>query len=234
MQAIAIVGPKKSGKTTLGVRLAQALKDRGFQVAAAKTASHHFDKADTDTDKYRAVCAGTMGIGPGESFVSWPEKRFLSDLVPLIRADVLLVEGGKDLGLCPRVLLPAALGEPERFSPELAVACFGDKGLPGVPAVDSVEALADLVLARGFLLPGLDCGACGHEDCRSLAVEIVAGRAGPTDCKSQNSSLSIRVNGSVLALNPFVERMLAGGIRGLICELKGYAPGRIELELEGR
>jgi len=234
MIAIAIVGPKKSGKTTLGVGLARELAGRGLTVAAAKSTSHHFDKADTDTDQYRAVCVGTLGIGPQESFVSWPGRRFLADLVPLVAADVLLVEGGKDLGILPRVLLPAAAARPKAFAPELAVACFGDKGLPGAPAVDSVPALADLVLARGFILPGLDCGACGFADCRALAVEIVAGRAGVKDCKSRNAAVSVRVNCVALALNPFVERMLGAGIRGLVSELKGYAPGRIEIELEGR
>ncbi|WP_049817894.1 (Fe-S)-binding protein [Thermosediminibacter oceani] len=31
-------------------------------------------------------------------------------------------------------------------------------------------------------LPGLDCGSCGCPNCRSLAKDIVQGRAKETDC----------------------------------------------------
>ena len=43
----------------------------------------------------------------------------------------------------------------------------------------------------------------------------------------------VRVGGQRLALNPFVDRLVTGTIRGLRTELKGNVPGqRVEIVLE--
>lgn len=61
--AIALVGHKSSGKTTLAVRLIAELTAIGFCVAAIKHTSDErgFDKPDTDSDRLRT--AGAMAVG---------------------------------------------------------------------------------------------------------------------------------------------------------------------------
>lgn len=236
MQAIALVGTKKTGKTALGLALVQELLARGKTVAVAKHTRHHFDRPDTDTGRYAALGVQVVGISPGDSFVRWPRERFLPDLLPLLDADVLVVEGGKDLGWLPRVLLvddPARAGD---LSPELALACWtaeGLKALPGLPEVDTPADLASLVLDRGFLLPGLDCEACGRADCRGLAADIVAGKSRTLDCRSTGPDLTVTVAGHPLALNPFVAKLMAAGIAAQLSTLKGYAPGDIQISIQG-
>ncbi|MFW5837571.1 MAG: molybdopterin-guanine dinucleotide biosynthesis protein MobB, partial [Desulfovibrionaceae bacterium] len=56
MRAMAIVGPKKIGKTTLGLELCRELGGRGLAVAAAKHTRRHFDRPDSDTAKYLEIC----------------------------------------------------------------------------------------------------------------------------------------------------------------------------------
>ncbi|MBN2139488.1 MAG: molybdopterin-guanine dinucleotide biosynthesis protein MobB [Desulfovibrionaceae bacterium] len=232
MRAVAIVGPKKAGKTTLGLALAEALAEMGLKVVAAKHTGHHFDKQGTDTARYAEHCAAVIGLGPEESFVTWPVERHLPDLLPLARADVLLVEGGKGLRWLPRVLVLNEPGEAQGLAPELTLACFGNTGPSDLPRVESVGELARLVLERGFVLPGLDCGACGREDCGCLAAEIVAGRALIDECKSRSSRVRVAVNGSPVGLNPFLERLFCSMIGAMLEQLKGYAPGRVSIELE--
>jgi molybdopterin-guanine dinucleotide biosynthesis protein B len=48
-----------------------------------------------------------------------------------------------------------------------------------------------------------------------------------------HAKLVVRVGGQRLALNPFVDRLVTGTIRGLLTELKGNVPGqRVEIILE--
>jgi molybdopterin-guanine dinucleotide biosynthesis protein B len=40
-----------------------------------------------------------------------------------------------------------------------------------------------------------------------------------------------RINGQPLALNAFTARILAGALRGMLRELKGFAPGELTLKM---
>ncbi len=233
MRAIAVVGFKKSGKTTLALELAQALRAQGFSVTLAKHSHHGFDeKPDTDTGRFRAAADLVMAFSPGGGFLSWPEDRPLSELLGLVRTDFLVLEGGKTVGHLPRVIIAGDEATARELDPELALASYGDAVIPGLGATRDVAELARLAVDKGFLLPGLDCGACGRENCRALCADIVAGSAGVADCKALSGSLRVTVNGAQLAMNPFVERILQSGIRGLLQELKGYGPGPVEIRLD--
>lgn len=233
MKAIALIGNKKSGKTSLALELCAYFQARGLKVAAAKHSSHGFERQDTDTARLLEQAQAVVGISPQESQIIWPRKRYLMDLVPLLYADVLVVEGGRDLAFMPRIVLPKTKGQDDRpLDPELALAAWKRSLDDHVPVLETIEDVGQLVLERGFLLPGLDCGSCGREDCRQLATDIVRKKASPDDCQALKGSMSVRVNGQPLGLNPFVESIISGGIQGMLAQLKGYAPGRIEISME--
>lgn len=233
MRAIAVVGFKKSGKTTLAMELAEALKKQGLTVTMVKHSHHGFDeKADTDTARFRTRADMVMGVSPGGSFVSWPAERPLAELLPLVSTDFLVMEGGKTMGLMPRIIIADDEATARELDPELALAAYGDHALDELMATRDVAGLARIASKAGFLLPGLDCGACGRENCRGLAVDIVAGTATVADCKAMNNSIRITVGGQPLPLNPFVERILRSGILGMLSELKGYIPGKVDIRIE--
>jgi molybdopterin-guanine dinucleotide biosynthesis adapter protein len=113
----------------------------------------------------------------------------------------------------------------------LALATWGAGELPGVRKAASV-ANWPLAESRAFALPGLDCGACGRDSCLELARRSWPARRSPA-CWPWTQSLSVRVGGQRLALNPFVDRLVTATIRGLLTELKGNVPGqKIEIILE--
>jgi molybdopterin-guanine dinucleotide biosynthesis protein B len=234
VKAISIVGPKNSGKTTLGLRLARSLKDRGLTVSAAKFSHHGLSWSDTDTAAYAAVCDTVAGLGPSEAFVHWTSARFLPDLLPLLTADVLLVEGGKSMGYLPRVLcLNGDMTDgTDWLLPELAIGSWGDKRIEGVPAYEDMDALADAVLERGFFLPGMDCATCGRPDCRTLAAEIVRGAATTRACLAMHNSITVDINGAPLGMKPFVEDIISASIREMLRTLKGYSPGKATITLD--
>ncbi|THB69573.1 MAG: molybdopterin-guanine dinucleotide biosynthesis protein MobB [Desulfovibrio sp.] len=233
MQGIQIVGFKNSGKTTLAAELAEELGHMGRKPAFAKYSSHNLDKQDTDTERLLKVCSAVAGMGPDQAGLFWSEFKHLNTLIPLMDADLLIVEGGKQLGWMPRILVLREPSEVSELRPDLALATYGPVTTPDLPAVTSVPDLARLVLERGFLLPGLDCGACGLGDCAGLTQQILAGERTMEACKSMNPAMEITINGQPMALKPFVEYMIAGALRGMLKELKGWSPGPIDIHLEG-
>jgi len=233
MRAIAVVGYKKSGKTTLALELARELKKLGHSVTLAKHSHHGFDeKAETDTARFRDQADMVLGFSPGGSFVSWPGERSLQDLLPLVNTEFLVLEGGKTLGIMPRIIIAPDEATARDLDPELTLAAYGDAAVEGLMATRDVAGLARIAAHEGFLLPGLDCGACGRENCRALAADIVAGEATSADCKAQGGSMRITVNGQLLPLNPFVARILKSGLLAMLSELKGFGPGPVDIRLD--
>jgi len=237
MKAIQIVGFKKSGKTTLAAKLARELKSRGVSLAAAKFTHHErLDQDKADTQVLMDACEGPVAFfGPEETALFWNKRRYLPDLLPLMNADVLIVEGGKTLGYMPRVILPRSAEDIEELDDEnvrLALGSYGEVEVPGLPRIQSVAELADLTLSRGFILPGLNCKACGLTSCRRMAAKIVEGKATPDDCAAEHAGMTVTVNGRAMGLNPFVENIIKEGIRGMLSQLKGFAPGKVKISFD--
>lgn len=230
---VSVVGFKKSGKTTLMLELARELTARGKKVGAVKFTHHGLDKSDTDTARFAGECASVAGIGPREVSLHWNAARQLQDVLPLLGADIILVEGGKSLTWLPRIVVLGTDEEEASLDNGLALASWGPGGLPGLRRAESVAELASLVEDRGFALPGLDCGGCGRASCLELAREIVAGKVTPKACLALRPKLRVVVGGQQLSLNPFIDRLVTATLRGLLTELKGNIPGqRVEIFLD--
>jgi molybdopterin-guanine dinucleotide biosynthesis protein B len=249
MRAVSIVGFKNAGKSALTILLADALERHGLRVSVAKYAHSGLDKPDldkagTDSARLRAPGRSVLALADGECALFYGEKRMLADMLPLIQADILLVEGGKHLGWLPRILClgapgEAEAGEREKLDRGLAFAAWGRTAAPGLPyfpgepgvADEALDALAALTLEKAFMLPGLDCAACGRENCAALAAAIVDGKAGTHECAALGAEVEARINGQPLGLNAFAARIVAGALRGMLREMKGYAPGELSLKM---
>lgn len=234
MIAVNIVGYKKTGKTTLAVALGEELARRGMKAAAAKFTHHpDVDAEGTDSWRLRRAYGSAAFLSAESSAVFYDGRRYLPDLLPLLDADVLVVEGGKSLTWLPRVLLLGKLADAGELEQGLALASYGEVRGYDMPHVDDVSALADLVLERGFALPGLDCGSCGREDCAALARAIVAGTASSKDCKAARADVEVSVGGQPVAMNPFVQSVFSGALLGMLKQFKGYAPGEVTIRIKG-
>lgn len=227
MRAVSIVGFKNSGKTTLVAELAQSLESQGLRVAVVKHTHHGIDTAGTDTAMLSAAGRHVLAVHADQSVVFFNQAMPVQQLLPLLDADIVLVEGGKQHGWLPRIVCLHDAKEAVDLQPELAIASYRQAFSPHVPhfAQEDVAALANLVQEKAFMLPDLNCGACGFSQCVGLAQAIVAGEKRVADCQSLGGELSVLLNGQPVGLNPFVARMMAGALRGMLMELKGVHKG---------
>lgn len=154
--AIAIVGHKSSGKTTLAVRLIAELTAAGFCVAAVKHTSDErgFDKPGTDCDRLRTAGAVAVGlIARNEVGVytahtaatggAWIEALLAS----LPRAPDLLIYEGHRAGPHPKI---ECIRKPELTTPTLGVeqrlvAVVSDRAIHAPVPVFAFEPLGPLV-----------------------------------------------------------------------------------------
>ncbi|WP_319780850.1 molybdopterin-guanine dinucleotide biosynthesis protein MobB [Maridesulfovibrio sp.] len=233
MKAVAIVGKKKTGKTTMGLALVKKLTEKGYKVGVLKHSHHGFDGAEgSDTEKYKKLSSCIAAYSPSESFVSWKEERTVQDLVPLMDADIIVMEGGNKVGWLPRVIMVREDDDDKEFYPELALKQIPACSPENPPSEELLEELAELVLDKGFILPGLNCGACGREFCMDFVADIIAGKARVSGCQAMKTQMSVTCNGNELGFNPFVADMLSAGITAMLKQLKGYVPGDIEITIK--
>ncbi|TIH19308.1 molybdopterin-guanine dinucleotide biosynthesis protein MobB [Marinifilum sp. JC120] len=233
MKAIAIVGKKKTGKTTMGLALVKKLTEKGYKVGVLKHSHHGFDGAEgADTEEYKKIASCVAAYSPSESFVSWKQERTVQDLIPLMDADVIVMEGGNKVGWLPRVIMVREDNDDKEFYPELALKQIPACSPETPPSEELLEELADLVMDKGFILPGLNCGACGREFCMEFVADIISGKARVSGCQAMKTQMEVTCNGAELGFNPFVADMLSAGITAMLKQLKGYVPGEIEIKIK--
>ncbi len=157
---IGIAGWKKSGKTTLTVRLVAELTRRGHRVATVKHAHHAFqiDEGATDSARHRRAGAAEVAIVSGARWAivhelvdAEPEPNLADVLSWLAPADIVVVEGYKSAPI-PKIEArrtearqhtPLADGDPDvvAIAADHAVT---DARLP-LFDLDDIAAIADFV-----------------------------------------------------------------------------------------
>jgi molybdopterin-guanine dinucleotide biosynthesis protein B len=62
-------------------------------------------------------------------------------------------------------------------------------------------------------------------------LAVLAGRAKLEDCQPLFDRVKLTVDGKPIPLNPFMQELIAGTIRGMLSSLKGAKGKRIELRV---
>jgi molybdopterin-guanine dinucleotide biosynthesis adapter protein len=109
ISAFAIVGYKKTGKTTLIEKLIRELSSRGYRVGTVKHDGHEFeyDHPHTDTWRMRQAGASVVAIASRSKWVlqDFQGSPSLEDLLTHIKGvDLVLVEGWKH-SVLPKIVL---------------------------------------------------------------------------------------------------------------------------------
>ena len=165
---IGIAGWKKSGKTTLVVRLIEEFTRRGLKVASVKHAHHNFqiDDAETDSARHRRAGAAQVAVVSAKRWAligelgGAPEPDLAEVLAWLGPCDLVIVEGYKSSAIPKIEVRRAAASSREPLAPKapkvIAIAADHDvadaQGLATF-ALDDVATIADFIAASIGLRP---------------------------------------------------------------------------------
>ncbi len=234
MKAVGVIGYKKSGKTTLIIRLSQELSRIGYSVAILKHASGNIDFPSTDTSKFRAHAGFVSAISSKESEIILKGRKRIEDILTYVDCDIVLVEGFKKEKTFPKIVCIRKEGEEKELFDGLQLftasfeASISDYNILND---DHIKKMASIVTERSFKLPNLNCGHCGYESCYELAKEILRGKESIDKCVSLNPSISIKVGGAEFPLNPFMSNLFKNSFLAMLSSLKGFKKGTVEIEI---
>lgn len=228
MQVVSVVGKKNSGKTSLTIKIIEALKGRGYKVATIKHSHHTMEMDKENTDTWRHKQAGSqlvVGIG-STTFFNVRQDMDLERLLFLIKimddVDFVVIEGFKKynypkIATSPNVVDEYTIKEVNSFeiTPE------------------EVEELIDLIEVKGYdIVNTLYNDNCGYNDGDSIAKDIINGKLDLSDLDSIDVSLS--VDGKVVGVNEFVSDFIKQTVLGMLKTLnleKFNAKGLNKVEL---
>lgn len=239
MKALGIIGYHHSGKTTLAESLIRELTRQGHKVASIKDIhndSYHADTPGSNSWRHAQAGAGQVfARGPRDAALILTPAPDLSQMLRLLRADWLVIEGYRDAAV-PKIICADTIEQAAEQLDDTAIALSGRLALkhdqfrhrPVFRLPEQLAGLMALVERKCFdLLPQSDpecCSACG-KSCYQLAAEIVQGRAQRSDCVLDGSSfISLEQDGAPITMVPFVQKLLADGLVAFLGNLKGVDP----------
>ena len=201
---IAISGFSGSGKTEFIAHLIGRLVERYTVLVIKETQEGRVDIMGKDS--HRVCEAGATAcalIGEKDTALFFATRQEVDGLISLIAADIVFLEGFKQSPY-PKIWL-------------------GEGDGPNVVLRDpSLEAAETYVLEQILMdqLGGLDCGNCGYPSCAGLAREIVGEKASLEACEVLGAtSVMVKVDGQTIPINTFVEKFIAGTVRGMLSSL---------------
>jgi len=239
LRVVGIIGYKKSGKTSLLVKLARELTARGYTVSSLKHVSENIDLAGTDTSLHKQFTKQTAAVSPSESTIFLPESKNVEQMLTFLESDFVLIEGFKKEKTYPKIICLKPDDDLKTLVDGLQICIYGmrleqdlDIDVPIFNSENDISKIADLVEQKAFKLPNLNCGECGYENCYKLALEIIKGNRTINDCVALNADINIQIEGQTIPLKPFVANILTNTIIGMLSSLKDYKKGSIDIKIK--
>lgn len=211
MPVVAVLGRKKSGKTTVVESVVRGLTKKGYRVATAKHVNQEGFSIDTKgKDTWRHSTAGAnpvVSVSDVETAILIRNGKADFSIDRLLRCtpevDVFLLEGFSDM-----VLDDEHVGKILCVRNEREYDAYREKARGETIAYCSHTPMGDRILGikedspvliRRVLkfikkelrilkilsdLPGLDCKKCGYDACQEMAIAIYRKKAKLSDCQT--------------------------------------------------
>jgi molybdopterin-guanine dinucleotide biosynthesis protein MobB len=215
---LSVVGRTNSGKTTLMEKLIPELRGRGYRVGTLKHDVHGFDVDHEGKDTWRHTQAGAEAVGilsPTKCAVikELPQPMSLNRIARehFSGVDIVLTEGFKREDK-PRIevyrseVCDSLLCKPEEL---FAVVSDVPHDVP-VPVfgLDDAAGLADLIVTM-CLKGAMSSAAC-----------------------YQGDRMTLKINGKVVSLTPFVQQFMIGALTGMVGVLRDVeTPETLQIEI---
>jgi molybdopterin-guanine dinucleotide biosynthesis protein B len=216
MPIIAVVGSRKSGKTTAVEALAKGLTRKGYKVATVKHIPEPDFTMDTKgKDTWRHAKAGalvTIGVAPNELAIVKKGDTTKYDLTEIVKycedeAEIIIIEGFRDLvaqnQLIPKVVAVKTMKEVEETSKHFK---------PIIAFVGEIP-----VKLKRLRIPYINALQKAEK-----LVEIVENKIKPmiTKEKKLKAAIKITVDGKRLPLNIFVQKIMRTVVLSMVSTLK--------------
>lgn len=239
LRAVAVVGFRKSGKTTVVEGLVRELVKRGYRVGTIKhirEKEFSIDAPGKDTWRHaQAGASAIVSLAPRETATVVKRSVKPEEVMSALQwLDFIILEGFRESKGIAKIATPRTAEEAAKLVDKFTIACirYGRRGLP-VLKLDQVKELADIVEEKALsVLPELDCRRCGYPSCEEFALAVLQGKAKVEDCQPMHDLVSLRVDGRVIPLNPFVQDLIARTIRGMLSSLKGAKGKEFEIRVK--
>ncbi|HOA19879.1 MAG TPA: molybdopterin-guanine dinucleotide biosynthesis protein MobB [Sedimentibacter sp.] len=244
MKVFSVIGLTKSGKTTTIENIIKELRKRNYTVGSVKEI--HFEKFKMDVDgtnTHRHKMAGSQLVtarGAYETDVLFQRKLSMNEILCFYNHDFVILEGVRDTCAPKIVTAHDVEGIIERLD-ETTFAISGQisnslteyEGIPVINSLTEIEKLVDLIEKKVFdRLPDMKdecCKKCGYT-CTQLCSKILKCEAERRDCVLAENSVTLKINGQEIAMNPFVQNILKNTVEAIAKELYGYTEsGDIEV-----
>ena len=238
LRAVVVTGFKKSGKTVVVEGLVRELVKRGYRVGTIKHISEkEFSIDSPGKDTWRHAKAGAsvvVSLAPREFAIITKRSAKLEEIMSTLkRLDFVILEGFRESKGMAKIVVPRNADEVSKLVDKFTVACvgYGKRGMP-VLELNQVKELADIVKEKALpLLPEFNCQSCGYKSCEKFALAVLSGRAKVEDCQPMRDLVTLRVDGKVVPLNPFVQDLMANTFSGILSSLKDSKGEEFELRV---
>lgn len=223
------------GKTLVASSVVETLIKAGYSVGVIKHSVSSISLEEKDSARYLRAGAPEVIVASKELVLLYSKELVddLDELLDYINKPMIVVEGFRDAHVGDTVVVSEDLEEAIKTINKDTIAIVLSKKPPdlgphqveNIPVlyIDQIDELADSILRRAVdhfvvQLPGLDCGMCGLNYCRALALKMLKGekRVCPVEL-----NVKIIVDGRDIPLNPFVKGVVSSVIEGLLSPLKG-------------
>ncbi len=237
IKAVAVVGYKKSGKTTLIREILKNLKKRDFKgkITVLKHSSSPLYLEDgKDTSYFYDDSDEIIGVFGDSTIVIKKVKESINDIIKSLSSDIFIVEGFKSLKILPRIIAIKDKSDIDELKNGLEIGYFSLNKDVDSWHLSDIDEVVDTILSRGFLLPNINCGKCHERTCYDFGKMLISGKRKIYDCSyiKSDEPLELTVNGEEIILNKFTALALKNTISGFISTLKGVPKGEVEIKFK--
>lgn len=219
MRIIGVTGTENSEKTAFVTSIIAELRKRGFQVCSVKYAHKGLDVKNKD--KMQDPNTGVeLVVGTGnETFFSLQKNMNLEEILNILEymtnLDFIVLEGFKDSEYAKIATSDYAISAEDSSTilKTVDVKTLKDH---------EIKSLVDLIERRSFgIIRGLDCKKCGFGSCKEFRTAKISGAAGAeVQCVIDSNNVLLKVNGSFIPMNPFVESLIKNVTLGIVESLQ--------------
>ena len=231
MKCVGIVSCSGKNETLLMVNMSNELERRKHKIALVECFTSLKGSPERKAEIPNDYSNTVVNCFPDKTTFSFENSMSLDDILALVDADYVLINGFEEDKSYPRIVIMNENRKEKDCFNGLEIAGYGMAHTPYFPVTQDISQLIDIIEEKSFKLPNLNCEACGFDSCYAFAKEIIKGNRKLKDCVSLNPKVVIEIDGTPLPMNPFISGIVEKTIRALLSSFKGYKKGRIEISI---